>query len=126
LLGADLATAQLRQQADKWAAAHGVVLVLKGHRTIVTDGKQHFENTTGNPGMATAGSGDVLTGIIAALLGQGLSPFAAAQLAVYLHGLAGDLAAATLGQVALLARDIIDYLPAAFCHHAGDHEAPTA
>ncbi len=89
------------------------VVVLKGAGTIVTDGLRIYVNRTGNPGMATGGSGDVLTGILAALIGQGLTRFDAAVLAVYLHGLAGDLAAQRLGQMSLIATDIVDALPAA-------------
>ncbi|MDN3510934.1 MAG: NAD(P)H-hydrate dehydratase [Candidatus Jettenia sp. CY-1] len=91
-----------------------VTLVLKGYRTIVMDKEQFYLNETGNPGMATAGVGDVLTGIIAALLGQQYTPFKAAQLGVYLHGLAGDLAAQEVGQISLVATDILDSLPKAF------------
>ena len=100
--------------ARAMAAEHGWVLVLKGHRTLVTDGAQVWHNETGNPGMATGGSGDVLTGVITALMGQGLSAWDAARLAVYVHGLAGDLAAARLGQISLIARDLLDDLPLAF------------
>ncbi len=89
-------------------------LLLKGAGTVVTDGQGLYVNTTGNPGMATAGSGDVLTGVIAALTGQGLSPFDAAVLGAYLHGLAGDLAAQHIGQVSLISRDLIEFLPEAF------------
>lgn len=92
----------------------GMVVVLKGHRTVVTDGQRVSFNQTGNPGMATGGTGDVLTGVITALVCQGLAPFDAARLGVHLHGLAGDLAAEKLGQVSLTARDLIDFLPAAF------------
>jgi ADP-dependent NAD(P)H-hydrate dehydratase len=90
------------------------VIVLKGHETVVTDGKRYAINRTGNPGMATGGTGDVLTGIITALLCQGLSPFDAARLGVHVHGLAGDLAANELGQVSMIASDLIEYLPRAF------------
>jgi len=90
------------------------IVVLKGHRTVVTDGSQFAINETGNPGMATGGTGDVLTGVITALLCQGLSPFDAARLGVHVHGLAGDLAAEKLGQVSLIASDLIDFLPMAF------------
>jgi ADP-dependent NAD(P)H-hydrate dehydratase len=90
------------------------VVVLKGHNTVVTDGKRFSINQTGNPGMATGGSGDVLTGIITALLCQGLAPFDAARLGVHVHGLAGDLAADELGQVSMIASDLIHYLPKAF------------
>jgi len=90
------------------------VIVLKGHETLVTDGKQAFHNTTGNPGMATGGSGDVLTGVITALLCQGLSPLDAARLGTYVHGLAGDMAAEQFGQVGLIARDLVSFLPPAF------------
>jgi NAD(P)H-hydrate epimerase len=90
------------------------VVVLKGQHTVVTDGSRYAVNHTGNPGMATGGSGDVLTGIITALLCQGLAPFEAARLGVHVHGLAGDFAAAELGQVSLIASDLIDYLPKAF------------
>ncbi len=91
-----------------------LVMVLKGQGTVVTDGRRVYVNTTGNAGMATGGAGDVLTGLIAALLGQRLECFEAACLAVYVHGLAGDLAARNLGQVSLIASDLLDYLPAAF------------
>ena len=105
--------ANRRDLALQFAGKHKLILVLKGHATIVTDGQRLYENTTGNPGMATAGSGDVLTGTVAALLGQGLEPFAAAQLGVYIHGLAGDLARDDRGQVGLIAADLLDYLPRA-------------
>jgi NAD(P)H-hydrate epimerase len=116
LLGSDVPTVQSRRQelALRFAADHGVVVLLKGHHTVVTDGRRLYVNTTGNPGMATGGSGDVLTGLIAALLGQGLEAFAAAQLGAYLHGLAGDLARDALGEVGLIATDLPQYLPAAF------------
>lgn len=116
LLGTDTATVQGQRQglAVRFAADHGVVLVLKGHGTVVTDGRRVYHNTTGNPGMATGGTGDVLTGLIAALHGQGLEPFAAAQLGTHLHGLAGDLARDELGEVSLIASDLLHYLPRAF------------
>lgn len=100
--------------AQQLAAKNKIVILLKGHRTIVTDGSRLAENTTGNPGMATGGTGDVLTGIITALVCQGLSPFDAAVLGAHVHGLAGDLAAADLGQVSLIASDLVHYLPRAF------------
>jgi NAD(P)H-hydrate epimerase len=89
-------------------------MVLKGAGTVVTDGQRLYVNTTGNPGMATAGSGDVLTGMIAALMGQGLTDLDAAVLGTNLHGLAGDIAAERMGQVSLIATDLIDALPEAF------------
>ena len=102
------------EQAAALAAHTGTVVVLKGAGTIVTDGKRVYTNKTGNPGMATAGSGDVLTGIITALAGQGLDDFDAAVLGVYVHGLAGDIAAERLGQVSMMTTDIIGALPQAF------------
>ncbi len=90
------------------------IVVLKGHQTIITDGKQYAFNATGNPGMATGGTGDCLTGIIAALVAQGLSPWEAARLGVHVHGRAGDLAAERLGEVSMMASDLIDFLPGAF------------
>lgn len=90
------------------------IVVLKGYRTVIADGKQHAINTTGNPGMATGGTGDVLTGLITALLCQRLEPWGAAQLGAYLHGKAGDLAAQELGEVSVIATDLIDFLPMAF------------
>jgi ADP-dependent NAD(P)H-hydrate dehydratase len=100
--------------AKQLAAEHRIVILLKGHRTIITDGSQTLENTTGNSGMATGGTGDVLTGIITALVCQDLSPFDAAVLGAHVHGLAGDLAAQEMGQVSLIASDLVRYLPAAF------------
>jgi NAD(P)H-hydrate epimerase len=86
------------------------VVVLKGAGTIVTDGQRYYVNTTGNPGMATGGTGDVLTGLLAALLAQHLEPFDAAVLAVYIHGLAGDLAAEKVGEISLIAPDLLDWI----------------
>lgn len=107
-------------QQDRKAAARDMaerflsVVVLKGHRTIVADGKQTYVNKTGNPGMSTGGSGDVLAGMIGALMGQKLSPFDAACLGVQLHGKAGDAAARKLGQVSMMATDLLDALPEVF------------
>jgi ADP-dependent NAD(P)H-hydrate dehydratase len=95
------------------------VVLLKGHQTVIADGQRFAVNNTGNPGMATGGAGDCLTGITAAMLGQGLAAWDAARLAAHVHGLAGDLAAEQLGQVSLIATDLIDYLPAAFTAAAG-------
>ncbi len=103
-----------RRQAIRYAQLNDVIVVLKGHQTLVTDGTRSALNKTGNPGMATGGSGDVLTGIITALCGQQLQPFDAAHLGVYIHGLAGDLAAEDLGQISMTANDLLDYLPKAF------------
>ncbi len=103
------------QKARELAREAQVCIVLKGAYTAVIDTiGQCWFNPTGNPGMATGGSGDVLTGILTALLAQGIKAIDAARLGVYIHGLAADLAAADLGEVSLTAHDIIDYLPAAF------------
>ena len=101
--------------AHKWRrdTRAQLVVVLKGAATVVTNGQSVYVNVTGNPGMATGGAGDVLTGLIAALIGQHLPPLAAACLGVWAHGHAGDLAAAHLGMVSLTAADLLDYLPAA-------------
>lgn len=106
--------ADRQQQALQLSQRTNTIVVLKGAGTVVTDGEKVYINKTGNPGMATAGSGDVLTGIITALLGQGLSDFDAAVLGVYIHGLAGDIAAEKLGQISLIATDIAQALPDAF------------
>jgi NAD(P)H-hydrate epimerase len=90
------------------------IVVLKGHRTLVCNATQFAENQTGNPGMATGGAGDCLTGVIAALLAQRLGAWSAARLGVHVHGIAGDLAAEELGQVSLIASDLHTYLPQAF------------
>jgi NAD(P)H-hydrate epimerase len=101
--------------AKQKAAGHQVIIVLKGHHTfIATPDKKGYFNNTGNPGMATGGSGDVLTGIITGLLAQQYSPIEAAILAVYLHGLAGDFAAKKYSEEAMLAGDIIEFLGDAF------------
>jgi ADP-dependent NAD(P)H-hydrate dehydratase len=106
--------AERQQQAIRFAQHTGTVVVLKGAGTVITDGEKLYINKTGNPGMATAGSGDVLTGVITALIGQGLSNFDAAVMGVYIHGLAGDIAVEKIGQVSLMATDIIESLPDAF------------
>ena len=91
-----------------------LTLVLKGDKTIVANSRKVYVNRTGNPGMATAGTGDVLTGIIASLIGQGYDVFDASQLGVYIHGLAGDIAAKKKGEHSMIASDIIECLPDAF------------
>lgn len=103
------------EAARQTARSLRVTLVLKGADTLVASPSgQVSVNPTGNPGMATAGSGDVLTGTIAALLGQGLGAWDATRLGVYLHGLAGDLGAEAMGPHSLIAGDLIDHLPGAF------------
>ncbi len=98
--------------AAAFANEYNTVLVLKGHGTIVAaPGGECYVNGTGNPGMATGGTGDVLTGIIAAFIGQGIEPFKAASLAVYFHGLAGDLAVKEKGVLSLIATDLLNKLP---------------
>ena len=89
----------------------GVVVLLKGNRTIITDGQNCYINTTGNPGMATGGSGDVLAGMIAGLIGQGIAPLQAAACAAWLHGAAGDICAEQIGQYGMLPGDMLDVLP---------------
>ncbi len=103
--------------ARSFAAERSCYLVLKGHRTVIAEpGGEVWINPTGNPGMASGGSGDVLTGVLAGLLAQGLSPLESCLLGVYLHGLAGDLAASARGETSLIARDIIAHLSEAFLH----------
>lgn len=101
---------------DKSASAlflserYQLVTVLKDHHTLVTDGSEMYRNDTGNHGMATGGSGDVLTGVIGSLLSQGMDPFEAAKTGVFLHGKAGDDAAAVYGKRSLMAGDIAEYV----------------
>ncbi len=98
--------------AKEFAEKYKLVLVLKGANTVVTDGKSVFVNTTGNPGMAMGGSGDMLSGMIGAFVAQGLAPFDAARAAVYLHGLCGDDAARSLSQRGMLVSDMTEQLGA--------------
>ena len=106
--------ARRAEVAAAFARERSVVVALKGHRTVVSDGTNIYVNETGNPGMASGGTGDVLTGMVAGLLAQGVEPFAATCLAVHLHGLAGDLAAAETGQCSLTATDLLACLGPAF------------
>ena len=102
---------------DRMAAAAalaeelGCVVLLKGHETCITDGTDGYLNPTGNPGMAVGGSGDVLAGVITALLGAGLPPLEAAACGAWLHGAAGDRCAAELGQYGMLPTDMLSALP---------------
>ncbi len=100
--------------ASEFAGRFSVTLVLKGHATLIAHENAIAANPTGNPGMATAGSGDVLTGLIAALSAQQFPPWDAARLGVYLHGMAGDLAANRLGDISVTATSILESLPRAF------------
>jgi NAD(P)H-hydrate epimerase len=113
---------RIEQGAKLAALAEPLVVVLKGAGTVVTDGRRVYVNQTGNPGMATGGAGDALTGMIAALIGQKLPAFEAAQLGVYLHGLAGDIARDQNGMVGMIAGDIVDAIPDAFDHAAHAEE----
>lgn len=116
LLKTDVAAVQSHREelAARFAADNDIVVLLKGHRSIITDGEKLAVNETGTSGMATGGTGDVLTGLIAALLAQGMSAFEAAQLGAYLHGLAGDLAADEFSQPGLIASDLPNYLAKAW------------
>ncbi|MBE6977095.1 MAG: NAD(P)H-hydrate dehydratase [Ruminococcaceae bacterium] len=87
------------------------IILLKGHQTLITDGETVYQNQTGNPGMATGGSGDVLAGVIVSLIGQGLDPLEATAAAAWLHGKAGDLCAAEIGQYGMLPTDLLCALP---------------
>ena len=112
-------TQQRERVAQEFAARHNVILVLKGPGSVITDGEQFVINETGNSGMATGGSGDVLTGLTAALLAQtpnnsSSAAFEAVRLAVHLHGLAGDLAAAELSEPGMIASDLLRFVPAAW------------
>jgi ADP-dependent NAD(P)H-hydrate dehydratase len=112
LAATDIPTVQKNREslAVKFAAEHRLVLVLKGHKSVITDGRRVAINSTGNSGMATGGTGDVLTGLIAALLAQGMEPFEAAQMGAHLHGLAGDLAAKSVSKPGLIASDLPRWL----------------
>lgn len=98
-------------EAKDFAADHQVILLLKGHRTVVTDGETCYINHTGNPGMAVGGSGDVLAGMITALLGQGVSPIETAACGAWLHGAAGDICEKEIGQYGMLPTDMLKVLP---------------
>lgn len=114
-IGGDLSHSDRVRAAREFAVQHGCVLVLKGHRTVTaTPAGNVLVNTTGNSGLAKGGSGDVLTGVIAALLAQGCTAARAAALGVWLHGRAGDLAAERLTEYAMTPEDVIGALPGAF------------
>jgi len=97
--------------AEAMAKDLGCVMLLKGHHTVITDGVTTYINPTGNPGMAVGGSGDVLSGIITALLGQGIAPLEAAACGAWLHGAAGDICADEIGQYGMLPTDMLHVLP---------------
>lgn len=97
--------------AESFARDFGCILLLKGHNTVITDGCRMYVNPTGNPGMAVGGSGDVLTGIIASLIGQGIDPLEAAACGAWLHGAAGDICAQEIGQYGMLPTDMVEALP---------------
>lgn len=105
---------------ERFVAARGGVVVLKGHESVIHDGERYTINETGNAGMATGGSGDVLTGIIASFLGQGLEAFDAARLGAHVHGRAGDFACSDIGDTSLIATDLVECLPDAFKSLSGD------
>ena len=103
--------ADRRESAAALARDFGAIVLLKGHETVITDGERCYVNHTGNPGMAVGGSGDVLAGMIVSLLGQGLQPLEAAACGAWLHGAAGDLCAAEIGQYGMLPSDLVEALP---------------
>jgi hydroxyethylthiazole kinase-like uncharacterized protein yjeF len=101
------------------AEAFGQVVLLKGHRTVVTDGRRVYVNRTGNSALSKAGTGDVLSGVLGTLLAQGMDRFDAACLAAHLHGRAGELAGGVVGLRCALARDVLDAVPAAIAEYEG-------
>ena len=117
---------QRPEAARQLAEACHAAVVLKGHNTVVADGQQMYINSTGNPALATAGSGDILTGMIASLIAQHMDGYEAAVLGVYLHGLAADIWAQQYGPVGLTARDLAGLIPQAMQQHrdAGSPPAP--
>ena len=117
LIGKDTSEIQPMREdiAKSVAEVTGAIVVLKGHRTVVANPEgETYVNETGNSGMATAGMGDVLTGMIASFIGQGVDDYSASVIAVYLHGMAGDIAAEKKGPFNIIATDILEYLPEAF------------
>lgn len=104
-------TADRMESAAALARDLGCIVLLKGHRTSITNGTTGYRNTTGNPGMAVGGSGDVLAGMIVSLMGQGIAPLEAAACGAWLHGAAGDLCAKELGHYAMLPTDMLNALP---------------
>lgn len=99
------------ESAKVFAKMSNTIVLLKGHGTVITDGDQCFINPTGNPGMAVGGSGDVLAGIITALIGQGIAPLKAAACGAWLHGAAGDICAKEKGQYGMIPSDMLEVLP---------------
>ena len=104
--GADRLTAAVHMAKDL-----GCIILLKGHNTVITDGKTAYINPTGNPGMAVGGSGDVLAGLIVSLLGQGIAPLESAACGAWLHGRSGDICAEEIGQYGMLPSDMVNVLP---------------
>jgi NAD(P)H-hydrate epimerase len=125
LTGQEIVTGEARRMeaAEGFVREYPCVLVLKGAGTIVADRQRLYINRTGNPGMATGGTGDVLSGLLGALVAQGLDSFEAAALGVYVHGLAGDRAAERLGDASLLATDLLDEIPGAMRSRLGERSA---
>lgn len=99
------------ESAKAFSLENGVILLLKGHHTVITDGTTTYINETGNPGMAVGGSGDVLAGIIVSLIGQGVQPLLAAACGAWLHGASGDICADEIGQYGMLPSDMLRVLP---------------
>jgi hydroxyethylthiazole kinase-like uncharacterized protein yjeF len=114
LFGNHETEAERRQTAITKAKTLKCILILKGHKTFITDGELSFENTTGNSGLAKGGSGDALTGIITALLAQGYEPINAAVMGVYIHGLAADITLQAQSSESMLITDVIENMGAAF------------
>ncbi len=127
LMGVSAKAVQAKRAHFAQAAANRChsVIILKGGCSLVTESDRPLTvNPTGNPGMATGGAGDVLTGMVAGLIAQGLLPFEAAAAGAYLHGLAGDLAARSVGEASLLAGDLLEMLPSAICQVSEGEERP--
>ncbi|MBF6641448.1 NAD(P)H-hydrate dehydratase [Flavobacterium sp. J49] len=114
LFGIHFSAEKRQQKAIEKATELNCIIVLKSHKTFITDGKQSFQNTTGNSGLAKGGSGDALTGMITAFLAQGYEPVNAANIGVYLHGLAADITLETQSEESMLITDVIENLGKAF------------
>lgn len=109
-IGGDLHADRIEASAA-FARENGIILLRKGHHSIITDGGNCYRNVTGNPGMAVGGSGDILAGMLVSLIGQGIAPIKAAACAAWLHGAAGDLCSKELGQYGMLPTDMLNVLP---------------